>query len=162
MSCKQPYLKLSHFRLTRDSSSRQMAKPAAKAICMICVLELVMYESTVCWLLWIAPRWGSHLASTICYCSIRNGIQLLQLLLHAILDHSHVCRNVQTCNRYCVQMFNVCIRTWSWNMCVSEHGILGTRIGNIRVGMLGNWSMCVCVLDLPRQDGGLAVYTGTP
>ena len=47
-------------------------------------------------------------------------------------------------------------------MCVSEHGILGTRIGNIRVGMLGNWSMCVCVLDLPRQDGGLAVYTGTP
>ena len=25
-----------------------MAKPAAKAICMICVLELVMYESTVC------------------------------------------------------------------------------------------------------------------
>ena len=72
------------------------------------------------------------------------------------------CRNVQTCNRYSTQMFNVYIRTWSRNMCVSKHGILGTRIGNIRVGMLGDWNMCVCVLDLPRQDGGLAVYTGTP
>ena len=38
-------------------------------------------------------------------------------------------------------------------MCL-KHGILGTRIENIRVGMLGDWSMCVCVLDCPDRMAG--------
>ena len=54
-----------------------------------------------------------------------------------------------------VQMFNVYISTWNWNMCLSKHVILSTRIGSIRVGMLGIRE-CVYVFQT-AQTGWRAV-----